>query len=244
MNEPHITDRFRELRKRAGYTSLDRLAKEMGYKGASSIQRYEDPNLFKGPFIKIALAEKLAAALVGKGKPAVTEAEVMELAGISRPLPQSNVGEIAELPDFVDSTATLPKDIPVLGIIVGGDEGDFSMNGTIVDYIRRPPTLKDVKDVFALYVSGESMSPWRRSGSSVLINPNRPARIGDYVMVELYPDVDDESPGRCLIKLLLKSTYTVVVLGQHNPPRDDIEIPKEQVRSIYPVIDYDDLLGI
>lgn len=73
-----ISTRVRELRDRAGM-SLDELARAMGYKGASSIQRYENPDGYKKEFLTADLAHKFAKALVGKGNPPIVVEEVWAL---------------------------------------------------------------------------------------------------------------------------------------------------------------------
>ena len=46
----NVTARFKELRERAGL-SLAALAKAMGYRNSSSIQRYENPDLYTKEFL-------------------------------------------------------------------------------------------------------------------------------------------------------------------------------------------------
>lgn len=74
-----VTQKFRALRERADM-SMDGLAQAMGYSRASSIQRYEDPTLYKKEFIDPEIVLKMVKALVGKGEPAIKAAEVWALA--------------------------------------------------------------------------------------------------------------------------------------------------------------------
>ncbi|HEV7436112.1 MAG TPA: LexA family transcriptional regulator [Pseudorhizobium sp.] len=74
-----VTRKFRSLRDRAGL-SMDELAKAMGYARASSIQRYENPDEYTKQFISPELVMKMITALVGKGEPPITAAEVWSLA--------------------------------------------------------------------------------------------------------------------------------------------------------------------
>ncbi|MBK3745841.1 LexA family transcriptional regulator [Paraburkholderia aspalathi] len=74
-----VTEHFRKLRERAGY-SMDELAKAIGYARASSIQRYENENEFSKDFIHMDLGAKLADALVGRGTPPILDDEVWALA--------------------------------------------------------------------------------------------------------------------------------------------------------------------
>jgi phage repressor protein C with HTH and peptisase S24 domain len=53
------------------------------------------------------------------------------------------------------------QDVPILGGGACGEDGLFELNGQILGFARRPPMLVGVKDVYALYVYGDSMVPWR-----------------------------------------------------------------------------------
>ena len=81
MDKGPVTERLRCLRQRAGL-SMDSLARSIGYKGASSYQRYEDTDIFKDDFLPLRLVRKLIAVLVGRGSPPITGLEVWALGGI------------------------------------------------------------------------------------------------------------------------------------------------------------------
>ena len=70
---------FKALRKRAGY-SLDALAKAMGYRGASSIQRFEKETPGDPAFLDVEVVRKLDAAVVGRGNPPISSQDVYSLA--------------------------------------------------------------------------------------------------------------------------------------------------------------------
>lgn len=74
-----IANRMKFLRQRADL-SLLALAQRMGYRGASSIQRYESPD-YSGGYLKRELVAKLEKALLGKGDPPIQRREIWELAG-------------------------------------------------------------------------------------------------------------------------------------------------------------------
>lgn len=57
------------------------IAKAMGYNGASSYQRYENPSNLKDGYLKRDWVAGFAAAVVGKGSPPISEPEVWALAG-------------------------------------------------------------------------------------------------------------------------------------------------------------------
>lgn len=74
-----IAVRFKALRNRAGLT-LGALASAMGYRGASSIQRFEQVRPQSPPYIEVAIVQRLEAAVVGLGSPPITTEDVYALA--------------------------------------------------------------------------------------------------------------------------------------------------------------------
>lgn len=135
----------------------------------------------------------------------------------------------------------MPKDVPVLGTTMGGSRGDFSMNnGDPVDFARRPPKIKDRKDVFCLFVQGTSMSPWRQPGDLVYVEAARSPHIGDYVVVEMQPEADDLRPA--FLKRLVKRSTAKITLEQFSPPRT-FEVEMRRVGRILRIMDWSELLG-
>jgi hypothetical protein len=75
-----ITTAVRAMRERAGL-SMAAIAKAMGYKNASSYQRYENATLYKGGFLPRDWVDGFGKAVIGKGEPPIRREEVWELAG-------------------------------------------------------------------------------------------------------------------------------------------------------------------
>lgn len=72
-----------KLRERAGL-SMEEMARLAGYKYASGVQRYENPDQYTKLYFPLDLTRKFAKALVGRGDPKITADEVFsELAGVS-----------------------------------------------------------------------------------------------------------------------------------------------------------------
>jgi phage repressor protein C with HTH and peptisase S24 domain len=146
-------------------------------------------------------------------------------------------------PPAVAGSGAWPRDIPILGVTVGGTTGDFAMNmGEPADYAKRPLTVPRVGKLFALYVQGSSMVRWRQPGQLVYLDPVRPAKPGDHVVVELYPEVEGDGHPAYL-KELVARTGTKVRLLQYNP-ETVIEIPTARVRHIHRVMEWEELLGV
>lgn len=143
------------------------------------------------------------------------------------------------------SRLAMPKDLPVSGTAAGSIihdkfEGFVFENGTI-DYVRRPPSLLGVQGAFAIIVTGDSMWPMHPAGELRFINPSRPPRIGDSVIVETRTHHDD--PGQAYIKILVRRMSDRIILEQFNPGAT-IEIPMKFVRNIYRIMTMNELFGM
>lgn len=140
------------------------------------------------------------------------------------------------------SPLQLPADVPVLGTAVGGDNGDFSFNGMVVDYVRRPHGVAQMRNIYALWVTGDSMEPWNRRGDLIYVTPSRPPVPGDHVVVEL-AGAHAQEAGMAMVKLLAGQTPTQFRLRQYNPERD-FTIARARVKAIHKVLSLRELMGI
>lgn len=140
------------------------------------------------------------------------------------------------------SPLQLPADVPVLGTAVGGDSGDFSFNGMVVDYVRRPQGVAQMRNIYALWVTGDSMAPWNRRGDLIYVTPTRPPVPGDHVVIEL-AGAHAHDAGTAMVKLLAGQTPTQYRLRQYNPERD-FTIARTRVKAIHKVLSLRELMGI
>ena len=137
---------------------------------------------------------------------------------------------------------SLDKDVPVYGTAAGAVEGAFQMNndGSPIDTVRRPDSLIGAKNVYALYVQSDSMIPQYKPGDLIYVHPDRPALVGDSVVVLVrYADVEDI---QVFLKCLVRRTDKKLVLEQHNP-KGNIEIDMKYVQAIQRVMTTNELLG-
>lgn len=152
-----------------------------------------------------------------------------------RPAPQMS--------DALRSPSSWPKDVPLMGVAMGGSAGDFSLNtAEVSDYIRRPPAVLPGRKVFALYVQGDSMRRWREPGDLVYLDPIRPARPGDRVVVELRPEHEGDGHPAYLKELVRTDGKTMRLL-QYNPEKT-IDIPASRILRVYRVMEWAELLGV
>ena len=150
---------------------------------------------------------------------------------------ETNVRPGPELPGL-----DTPRNVEVLGVVAGGDDDWFDLNGSVIDYVRQPPGIAKADQVFALYVVGESMSPRYDPGDLVYINKSRPPAIGGDVVVELHPEGEGR-PGRAFIKRLVRRNDSIVVLQQFNPPKT-IGLPARQVKQVLRILTNAEIMGV
>lgn len=145
---------------------------------------------------------------------------------------RSNVSPFPDKTNYSLTETYVNSLVPVYG------SASASMPGTIriseefmVDQVLRHPGIAHVKDSFALYVDGDSMSPRRDHGEMIYIHPYKEPLIGqDCVVVE-------EPEGNALYKRYCGKTEdgTRVILKQFNPPAE-FTLPLSRIRKIYSVI--------
>lgn len=136
----------------------------------------------------------------------------------------------------------MPRDVPILGGASCGEDGMFELNGQTLGFAKRTPQIMGARDVYALYVRGESMVPWRENGGLVYVHPHQPVKINDYVVVQLLPELPDATPA-AYIKRLVRRTAEHLVLQQFNP-RSELRLPAKKVKAVHRIMDWDELLGI
>jgi phage repressor protein C with HTH and peptisase S24 domain len=231
------------LRKRSGLSV--RAAADAGEFGSANGYRHYEIG-YKEELLPITVARQLVKAFAGRGNPPISSEEIMQLAvgsdGIA-PVPVEANARLADDAPEPPLKSSMARDLPVYGTTEGGPEGTFWLNmGEPIDRIRRPTGLLGSKKAFALYVEGDSMSPWKEPGQRVYINPDRPPSPGCYVVVEFMSD-DPGHPPHAMIKRLIRRSASKIELQQYNPPLE-FSIPTEKVVKVYRVLEDDDLWGI
>lgn len=116
-----------------------------------------------------------------------------------------------------------------MGQGAAGTNGAFPFNGERAADIPAPPTLQRVRAAYAIYVVGNSMEPRYEQGEIVFVDPTRPARRGDYVVVQI---ADEEgTPLEGYIKQYIGQSQKHLKLSQFNPKKE-LTFPLSQVKSI------------
>lgn len=110
-----------------------------------------------------------------------------------------------------------------------------------VDWIERPRALAFANDAYAIYFHGSSMERRFYQGERGIVDPVRPARPGDIVLVQI-SDGETGSMVCALVKELVRSTSSFVELLQYNP-EIRFRLPQDRVMRMHRVYRPDELLG-
>jgi phage repressor protein C with HTH and peptisase S24 domain len=141
------------------------------------------------------------------------------------------------------SRTAMPSDVPVMGTAAGSLlSGAFQLQGGVIDYVRRPPALSGARDIYALYIEGSSMEPRYFPGELVYVNPHKPPRIGDTVIVQEHNG--DGGPVAASIGVLFKRVGGTVVLRKYNPPDAETTITQTRIAAIHRVLTPNELFGV
>jgi len=125
---------------------------------------------------------------------------------------------------------TTNRRLPVYGQAVGGINGEFPMNGTMLFDVLCPPQLSEVSEAYAVIVSGDSMSPRYEDGEIAFIDPTRRVKRGDYVVAQIM--MDELSPPHAYVKKFIRHDAQELVLEQFNPAKE-LRFPHAQVVSVH-----------
>lgn len=146
----------------------------------------------------------------------------------------------AEIITNLEPIPTGPMDVELLGVSYGGDDGDFSFNGEVQGYVRRPPGIASLKNVFALHVLSDSMVP-RYDPGEVIYCGGREPLPGDHIVVEMFPEAEGQM-GKAFIKKLIQRTAKEIVVEQYNPKKR-FSYDRYAVKRLWRVIPLKELLG-
>lgn len=109
-----------------------------------------------------------------------------------------------------------------------------------VRMIARPPALRGTPGLYAIYFHGESMVPRFEPGDVGIVDPTRPPRPGEYVLVQLTNGSEDEVVS-VLVKRLVRATSSELLLEQFNPAVV-FSVPRARVARYHRILQQTDLL--
>lgn len=145
----------------------------------------------------------------------------------SQSLPREVYSPNAKLGDRI---LGIGKKIKVYGRAVGGVDGEFDMNGSLLFETMAPPVISDVSGAYGVQVSGDSMSPRYEDGEICFVDPTRRVKKGDYVIAQIRNEED--GPLLAYVKKFIRHNAEELVLEQFNPQKF-LTFPATQVHSVH-----------
>ncbi len=128
--------------------------------------------------------------------------------------------------DVPQSVSPQGVTIPVHGKAEGGD-GVVNFGQDPIDHLDIAG-LSSADGVYAIMMHGESMEPRFLAGELLIVNPDRPPRRGDYVVVQYERGGDTLA----IAKQYIRRTGDTLTLHQHNP-NEEITLPSQDVRAVH-----------
>lgn len=131
------------------------------------------------------------------------------------------------------------RNLPVYGLAAGAIVGQLAMTNDPIEYVKSPDALEKVRGAYALIVTGSSMEPRYVAGDVIFVNPNRPPRQGDHVVIQ----EATEDGTVTSIKRYEKMTDFHVVTTQYNP-LTEIKFLRAQVMAVHRVLTPNEVAGV
>ena len=121
------------------------------------------------------------------------------------------------------------RDLPVYGAAECGPDGVVNFPQDPIEWFWRPPELAGVRDAFAMYAAGDSMSDASvPAGTMVWVQKHRAPAVGRLCLVL-------KTGEGAFIKQYRGRKGGKVLLYQSNPPKV-IEWPESEVQAIYRIV--------
>lgn len=178
---------FIKVRREELGLSQEQLSNVLGYKSPMSISNIETG---KSPFPLRRLDEFARALNINPEElnKLIYMEKVTEIGEILQVTTSSNISFSSSYIFRSSSTAEYRDDIPVIGMVEGGPNGEWDDSGYPVGEGRyRLPRPGDVTDenAFGLEITGESMVPRFEPGDVVIVSPKKQVFNGDYAVCRL-----------------------------------------------------------
>jgi phage repressor protein C with HTH and peptisase S24 domain len=152
---------------------------------------------------------------------------------------RSKVNMLSSVPGIVPDTArpdlsheTAGARLPIRGRNVLGKDGVMlNPDGNdVVDTVEAPTGLTSVRGAYAIFITDNRMDPRYEQGEVVCVNPHRPPRPNDYVVIQI--SEDDGKTVMAMARRLISMDEREVVIAQLHPPKTR-RLPRKQVLAVH-----------
>ncbi|MEP9397950.1 S24 family peptidase [Mesorhizobium sp. KR2-14] len=133
------------------------------------------------------------------------------------------------------------KGVPIYGRAAGSYHGALHIEPQITDWAPCPPGVANVRDAYALWVVNDSMVPRFRHGDIVFVEPHRPVRPGDDVVIQLRPD--ESNIVETWVKEFVRYQGDDIVVKQFNPPKE-LVFRRNQVVEMQRIMPINEIVGV
>lgn len=224
-----IGDRIRRARTQKGLTQ-QQLADHFGI-ARVSVTQWENNTTQPGSDKLIGLTELLGGDaewyITGHGMPPLADGVRIAVKQSGRQKREMTDAPNATIGEKVTGAGVM---VPVYGQAVGGIDGQFLMNGTILYEVMAPPQIAEIAGAYGVQISGDSMFPRYEDGEVAFVDPRRRVKKGDYVVAQI--QFDEHEPPHAYVKRFVRHNAEELVLSQFNPPKE-LTFDHDQVVSVH-----------
>lgn len=125
-----------------------------------------------------------------------------------------------------------PKDLPIRGGAMGGDDTFFTQNGEPIGYVARPPSLDGIKEAYAVYMTGDSMEPRYFAGEILQVHPYKPPKAGDFVVIQT---CNSDDVHHYFVKRYVRKTAKELICRQYNPD-SEVRYKTAEILAIHTIV--------
>lgn len=140
----------------------------------------------------------------------------------------------------------LQEKLPILGYAQGNHIESANAARLPIGYVQKPHSLSNYTDLYAVYITGDSMSPQHQNSEIRIVSPHIPYGQGDTVIiVARNPDTNIETSYIKNFERIetLKNGEELYIFSQLNPPVD-INFYKKNLVFEHKVLTYKEVLGL
>jgi hypothetical protein len=109
----------------------------------------------------------------------------------------------------------------------------------IISYVARPPGVAGAADIYAVRIAGDSMLPCFAPGELRLVDPHRPVRERDLVLVAVRGA--EPEPSQALIGVFRQRNARGVIIEQFTPQATR-ELARDAVAWMHRILTYSELI--
>jgi phage repressor protein C with HTH and peptisase S24 domain len=135
-------------------------------------------------------------------------------------------------PDLSLEAVARAARLPIRGRnVIGKDGVMLNPDGNdVVDTVEVPTGLTSIRGAYAIFITDNKMDPRYEQGEVVGVNPHRPPKQNDYVVIQI--SEDDGKRVMAMARRLVSMDEREVVVAQLNPPKTR-RLPRKQVLAVH-----------